>query len=143
MNPFHYVPAQGPMNQGSMNQGSMNQTGPQTLPPVGMGQGMAQGMGPGMGQGMGPGGGAGLPQVEESYIENIFRLNRGKMVTVYTTFENNKEWNAKVFRGRIEAAGRDHLILSSPSTNQRFLIPLLYLDYAVFDGEIAYEYPFS
>lgn len=79
--------------------------------------------------------------VEESYIENIFRLNRGKMVTVYTTFENNKEWNAKVFRGRIEAAGRDHLILSEPS-GKRYLIPLLYLDYATFDGEIAYEYPY-
>ena len=81
------------------------------------------------------------PTIEESYIENIFRLNRGKMVTVYTTFENNKEWNAKVFRGRIEAAGRDHLILSEP-TGRRYLIPLLYLDYATFEGEIAYEYPY-
>ncbi|OMP66549.1 spore coat protein GerQ [Domibacillus epiphyticus] len=90
----------------------------------------------------GPGAPPGQPVVEESYIENIFRLNRGKMVTVYTTFENNKEWNAKVFRGRIEAAGRDHLILSEPSTGRRYLIPLLYLDYATFDGEIAYEYPF-
>ena len=128
MNPFQYMPAQGNMNQGNMNQG-----GPQGMPP---------GMGtppPGMGQGVAPG----VPQVEESYIENIFRLNRGKMVTVYTTFENNKEWNAKVFRGRIEAAGRDHLILSHPSSGHRYLIPLLYLDYATFDGEIAYDYPYN
>ncbi|OKL37542.1 spore coat protein GerQ [Domibacillus mangrovi] len=93
-------------------------------------------------QGPGPGTSPALPAVEESYIENIFRLNRGKMVTVYTTFENNKEWNAKIFRGRIEAAGRDHLILSEPS-GRRYLIPLLYLDYATFDGEIAYEYPYN
>ncbi|OLN24207.1 spore coat protein GerQ [Domibacillus antri] len=92
--------------------------------------------------GQGPGAAPAQPVVEESYIENIFRLNRGKMTTLYTTFENNKEWNAKVFRGRIESAGRDHLILSDPSTGRRYLIPLLYLDYATFEGEIAYEYPY-
>ncbi|WP_046174626.1 spore coat protein GerQ [Domibacillus indicus] len=113
MNPYQYMPGQGSMNQGMPPQGM-----PPVAPPA-------------------------APQAEESYIENIFRLNRGKMVTVYTTFENNKEWNAKVFRGRIEAAGRDHLILSHPSTGHRYLIPLLYLDYATFDGEIAYEYPFN
>ncbi|OES45042.1 spore coat protein GerQ [Domibacillus iocasae] len=96
---------------------------------------------PGMGQGPGQGAAPVQPTMEESYIENIFRLNRGKMVTVYTTFENNKEWNAKVFRGQIEAAGRDHLVLSEP-TGRRYLIPLLYLDYATFEGEIAYEYPY-
>ena len=47
--------------------------------------------------------------VEQSYIENILRLNKGKLVTVYATFENNTEWNAKIFKGIIEAAGRDHL----------------------------------
>nr|WP_227394537.1 MULTISPECIES: spore coat protein GerQ [Jeotgalibacillus] len=80
---------------------------------------------------------------EESYIENIFRLNRGKMTTVYMTFENNREWNAKIFKGVIEAAGRDHLILSDPKTNQRYLLPLLYMDYATFDGEINYAYPYN
>ncbi|MBM7580328.1 spore coat protein GerQ [Jeotgalibacillus terrae] len=83
------------------------------------------------------------PRVEESYIENIFRLNRGKPTTVYMTFENNKEWNAKIFKGIIEAAGRDHLILSDPNTGKRYLLPLIYLDFATFEGEIEYEYPFN
>ncbi|MFB1082018.1 spore coat protein GerQ [Jeotgalibacillus sp. JSM ZJ347] len=83
------------------------------------------------------------PRIEESYIENIFRLNRGKPTTVYMTFENNKDWNAKIFKGIIEAAGRDHLILSDPNTGKRYLLPLIYLDYATFDGEIEYEYPFN
>lgn len=83
------------------------------------------------------------PPVEESYIENIFRLNRGKPTTVYMTFENNKDWNAKIFKGIIEAAGRDHLILSDPNTDKRYLLPLIYLDYATFDGEIEYDYPFN
>lgn len=82
-----------------------------------------------------------VPQ-EESYVENILRLNRGKMATVYMTFENNSLWNAKVFRGILEAAGRDHLILSDPSTGMRYLLLMINLDYITFDGPINYEYPF-
>ncbi|MGJ7920685.1 spore coat protein GerQ [Neobacillus sp. LXY-4] len=85
----------------------------------------------------------GMLPIEESYIENILRLNKGKLVTVYATFENNREWNAKIFKGIIEAAGRDHLILSDPQTGMRFLIPMVYFDYATFDEEIEYEYPFG
>lgn len=81
--------------------------------------------------------------LEQSYIENILRLNKGKLATVYATFENNTEWNAKIFKGLIEAAGRDHLILSDPQTGQRILLPMIYLDYVTFDEEIEYEYPFG
>ena len=52
----------------------------------------------------------GMLPIEQSYIENILRLNKGKLVTVYMTFEGSQEWNSKVFRGVVEAAGRDHLI---------------------------------
>lgn len=85
----------------------------------------------------------GMLPMEESYIENILRLNKGKVATVYATFENNKEWNAKVFKGIIEAAGRDHLILTDPQTGMRYLIPMIYLDYITFDEEIEYEYPYA
>ncbi|WP_180994328.1 spore coat protein GerQ [Bacillus sp. Marseille-P3661] len=85
----------------------------------------------------------GMLPVEQSYIENILRLNKGKLATVYATFENNTEWNARIFRGIIEAAGRDHLILSDPQTGMRYLIPMIYLDYVTFDEEIEYEYPFT
>jgi spore germination protein Q len=85
----------------------------------------------------------GMLPIEESYIENILRLNKGKLATVYATFENNKEWNARVFKGIIEAAGRDHLILSDPQTGMRYLIPMVYFDYATFDEELEYEYPFG
>jgi spore germination protein Q len=85
----------------------------------------------------------GMLPVEQSYIENILRLNKGKLVTVYATFENNTEWNAKIFKGIIEAAGRDHLILSDPQTGERILLPMVYLDYVTFSEEIEYEYPFG
>jgi len=84
---------------------------------------------------------AAQPVFEESYIENILRLNLGKTATVYMTFENNREWNAKVFRGRLEAAGRDHIIISDLTTGMRYLLLMVNLDYVTFDEELEYEYP--
>jgi len=81
--------------------------------------------------------------IEASYIENILRLNKGKLATVYATFENNREWNAKIFKGIVEAAGRDHVILSDPQSGVRYLLPMVYLDYVTFDEEIEYEYPYG
>lgn len=106
------------------------QGGPQQLPPGSV-----------MGQGQFPGGGQ-LPR-ERSYIENILRLNRGKPATLYFTFENNDEWNAEVFRGIIEEAGKDHIVVSDPENDRWYLLLMIYLDYIVFDEEIEYEYPFG
>nr|WP_084315730.1 spore coat protein GerQ [Thalassobacillus devorans] len=112
--------------------------------------GMMQGGMPGMMQGGMSGTPQGSPQgqggmlpTEESYIENILRLNRGKEATVYMTFENNAKWNAKIFKGIIEAAGRDHIILSDPQSGKRYLLLMIYLDYITFDEEIEYSYPYG
>lgn len=80
--------------------------------------------------------------IEQSFIENILRLNLGKMVTLYMTYENNSEWNAKIFRGVLEAAGRDHIIISDPKTGMRYLLLMVNLDYATFDEPLQYTYPF-
>lgn len=85
----------------------------------------------------------GLLPSEQSYIENILRLNLGKIATIYMTFENNTEWNAKVFQGKVQAAGRDHIIISDPDTGKRFLLPMIYLDYITFEGPINYSYTFE
>lgn len=77
---------------------------------------------------------------EESYIENILRLNLGKMATIYMTFENNSEWNAKVFKGNLEAAGRDHIIISDPKSGIRYLLLMVNLDYITFDEPLQYTY---
>jgi spore germination protein Q len=81
--------------------------------------------------------------LEQSYIENILRLNKGKLVTVFATFEGNSQWNAKEFTGIIEAAGRDHVILSDPQKGTRFLIPMVAVDYITFSEQIEYEYPYG
>ncbi|BAH42572.1 spore germination protein [Brevibacillus brevis NBRC 100599] len=79
--------------------------------------------------------------LEESYIENILRLNRGKVITVYQTFENNSQWNAKIFRGVLETAGRDHIILSDPQTGKRYLLLMVHTDYITADEELNYIPP--
>ena len=53
---------------------------------------------------------------EESFIENILRFNHGKMGTFYFTYQGNNKWNAMVYHGRVETAGRDHIIISDPTT---------------------------
>ena len=80
--------------------------------------------------------------VKESYIENILRLNRGKVGTFYFTYSDSNEWRDRIYKGVIEAAGKDHLILSDPKTGKRQLLQLLYFDWAEFDEEINYDYPF-
>ncbi|PYZ91809.1 spore coat protein GerQ [Salipaludibacillus keqinensis] len=85
----------------------------------------------------------GMLPIEQSYIENILRLNRGRVGTFYLTYENNDKWNAKIFKGVIEAAGRDHIIISDPQTDKRYLLLMVNLDYVTFDEEIEYDYPFN
>ena len=83
------------------------------------------------------GGQVALPQ-EQSYLENILRMNRGKMATIYTTNDNNPEWAARVFRGEVEYAARDHVVLSDPQTGMRYVILMVNIDYLTFDEPLRY-----
>lgn len=82
-----------------------------------------------------------FPINEQSFIENILRLNLGKIGTFYMTYENNSEWNAKIFKGVLEAAGRDHIIISDPRTGVRTILLMVNLDYVTFDQPLVYQYP--
>jgi spore germination protein Q len=81
--------------------------------------------------------------LEQSYIENILRLNRGKVAHVHMTFNHEGGSKSEVFTGVIEAAGRDHIIISDPQTGKRYLLLMVYLDYVTFDEPIEYSYPIS
>ena len=86
--------------------------------------------------------GTSLP-MEQSYIENILRLNKGKMVKAYVSFPDSTEWRNKIFAGRIEEAGRDHLIISNPNKGEWDLILMIYLNYVTFDERINYSHSYS
>ena len=79
---------------------------------------------------------------ESSYIENILRLNLGKIVSVYMNFENS-QWGSKIFKGKLEAAGKDHIIISDTTTGIRYILLTIYLSYVTFDEEINYYYPYQ
>lgn len=80
---------------------------------------------------------------EQSYIENILRLNKGKIGTFYLTFPDSNEWRDRKFVGIIEASGRDHIIISDPNTGVRHLLLMIYLDYVDFDEPINYNPKFG
>ena len=75
-------------------------------------------------------------QFEQSYIENILRLNRGKKVEIYASYPDSDEWRDKVFKGIIEQSGRDHIILSDPATGNWYLILIIYVNFIKFDEKI-------
>ncbi|HIU39906.1 MAG TPA: spore coat protein GerQ [Candidatus Aphodocola excrementigallinarum] len=77
--------------------------------------------------------------LEQSYIENILRLNKGKLATFYFSFPDSVEWRDKTFTGIIEAAGRDHIIVSDPKTGRWYLLLMIYLNYVDFDEKINYS----
>ena len=76
---------------------------------------------------------------EQSYIENILRLNKGKKVEIYASYPDSSEWRNMVFKGIIEQSGRDHIILSDPNTGEWYLILIIYVNYVKFDEAIAYS----
>jgi len=75
---------------------------------------------------------------EESYIENILRINKGKKVDVYMSFPDSTEWRNRIFTGIVEQSGRDHIILSDPTTGDWFLLLMIYVNYIEFHEKINY-----
>lgn len=81
--------------------------------------------------------------MEQSYIENILRLNRGKKAKVFCSFPDSTEWRDRIYDGIIEEAGKDHLIMSSPSLGDWYLIPMIYVNWVEFEEPINYSKLYS
>lgn len=80
--------------------------------------------------------------LEQSYIENILRLNKGKKVTVHMSFPDSALFKDREFKKIIEQSGRDHLIISDPSTGKWELLLMIYVNFVTFDEKINYSYDF-
>ena len=50
--------------------------------------------------------------------------------------------SSKVFKGILQAAGTDHIILKDVASETRYLLLTIYLCYVTFDEKIEYEYPY-
>ena len=75
---------------------------------------------------------------EQSYIWNILRVNKGKLINIYMTFPDSVEWRDKVFTGILEQSGRDHIIISDPKTGKWQLLLMIYVSYITFEETINY-----
>ncbi len=80
--------------------------------------------------------------MEQSYIENILRLNKGKQVHVHMTFPDSEKFRDREFSGIIEQSGKDHIILSEPATGKWYLLLMIYVDFITFDETINYSKQF-
>ncbi len=81
--------------------------------------------------------------LEQSYIENILRMNTGKVATFHMSYPDSVEWRDKAFTGVVEEAGRDHIIISDPKTGIWHLLLSIYLNYVEFHEKINYKSPIN
>lgn len=81
-----------------------------------------------------------FPEGERSYIENILRLNIGEPGIFHFSFAHTlgEVLNTRNIVGSVEAAGRDHVIINETATGHQFLFPMIYFDYAEFEGQVNY-----
>ena len=76
--------------------------------------------------------------MEESYIENILRNNKGKKIKAHASFSDSVLWRDRVFEGIIKNAGRDNLVLYNEEEDKYYLVLMIYIDFFEFDEEITY-----
>lgn len=77
--------------------------------------------------------------MEQSYVENILRLNKGKVASFYMSFPDSNQWRDKIFTGVVEQAARDHVVISDPNTGKWYILLTIYLNFIVFDEKINYK----
>lgn len=77
--------------------------------------------------------------LEQSYVENILRLNKGKVASFYMSFPDSNQWRDKIFTGVVEQAARDHVVISDPNTGKWYILLTIYLNFIVFDEKINYK----
>ena len=77
--------------------------------------------------------------MEQSYIENVLRQNKGKKVRTYVSFPDSSAFKDKIFEGYIRQAARDHLVMSLLD-GKWILVPMIYMDFVEFEEEINYNF---
>src|SRR4051812_24885493 len=74
---------------------------------------------------------------ERVFSEDLLSRNIGKRVTVYLTFEENREWNARKVTGTLRAVGRDFFVIREQSTGKDQMYLNINIDYFVFEDKPA------
>lgn len=75
-------------------------------------------------------------QTNNPSMSDTLSLNRGKIITVYATFNGSVSWPDKAFTGVLKNYEMDHLTLSDPKSGKWYVIPTIYVDYVESDEKI-------
>ena len=79
------------------------------------------------------------PISEQTYLENILRLNIGKLGTFYFTYSGSDDWRDRAYKGTIVEVGRDHFIVNDPKNQKFYLFQFVYFDWAEFDEPLQFN----
>lgn len=79
------------------------------------------------------------PISEQTYLENILRINIGKLGTFYFTYSGSLDYRDKAYKGIIEQVGRDHFVIKDPKNQQNYILLFVYMDWAQFEEPILYN----
>lgn len=82
------------------------------------------------------------PIIDQTYIENILRINLGKSGRFFFSYGDSTKWHDQMYRGVIEQVGRDHFVIHDPITDKRYLLQFVYFDWAEFDEVLNYQVPY-
>lgn len=85
-----------------------------------------------------------MPQliIDQKYVENILRSNIGKSGKFYFSYPDSAEWRDRMYRGVIEIVGGDHFVIHDPITNKRYLVQMMYFNWAEFDDDLKNRMPY-
>ncbi|OYD09131.1 spore coat protein GerQ [Paludifilum halophilum] len=71
------------------------------------------------------------------FTEDLLQRNIGKLITIYLTFENNEQWNAKVITGVLREVGRDFVLIRDRRTGKDHIFMNINVDFYVFEDQPA------
>ncbi len=71
------------------------------------------------------------------FSEELLHSNLGKVITVYLTYENNPQWNAKIVTGTLREAGRDFILIRDQKTGKDQLLFNINIDFIIFEERQA------
>ena len=67
--------------------------------------------------------------INNNYVDEYLKINIGKKIEAHVSFSDSIEWRDSVFKGFLESAGKDYIVINSD--NKKHIIWSIYLDYIV------------
>ena len=64
-----------------------------------------------------------------NYVDEYLKSNINKKVEVHVSFSDSIEWRDSIFKGNLEAVGKDYIVVTD--SNKKHIIWSIYIDYII------------